>query len=120
MTRLERIERRRKAHVIIRDGARCQFCGDQSRVLHVQTTVYTRVVGDDIHHEQHDITLCDPCRLDEERLKVNDAFLTGLFYQTGLSRRQLYALAVSLRRHFADKIPREGEFQKLTQYLERT
>lgn len=111
---------RRRLEIMARDEFACRFCGDKTEELHIHHTIYLHDKEPWEYDEKHLITLCHACHLEEEKLKSNDAFLIGMFSQTGLSRRQLYALTVVLRRHFINAKHREMKFQDLTEYLEHT
>lgn len=103
-----------------RDEFACRFCGDKTTELHIHHTVYFKGKEPWEYDEQYLITICQPCHVDEEKMKEADPFLIGMLTQSGLSRRQLFALAVSLRRHLFDSKHRECKFQDLTEFLEHT
>lgn len=111
---------RRRLEIMQRDEYACRFCGDKTEELHIHHTVYIRGKEPWEYDEKYLITVCHVCHLEEEKMKEADPFLLGMLSMTGLSRRQLYALSVSLRRHFHNSKHREMKFQDLTEYLENT
>lgn len=111
---------RKRLEVMNRDEFSCRFCGDKTEELHIHHTIYINGREPWDYDGEYLITLCHSCHLEEEKMKSGDAFLIGMFSMTGLSRRQLYALTVSLRRHFHNTKHREMKFQDLTEFLEHT
>jgi hypothetical protein len=111
---------RKRLEIMRRDEFACRFCGDKTEEQHIHHTVYLSGKEPWEYDDQYLLTLCHACHLEEERFKSNDPFLIGMLTMTGLSRRQLYALSVSLRRHFINAKHREMKFQDLTEYLEHT
>jgi hypothetical protein len=66
--------------------------------------------------DEYLITLCETCHEDEEKLKSEDKFLLGNIVMAGISRRQLFSLASSLRTHF-DCSNKHERFLALNEYL---
>lgn len=111
---------KKRLEIMQRDEFACRFCGDKTNELHVHHAIYLPGLQPWEYEDQHLLTLCHVCHLEEEKMKSNDLFLISMLTQTGLSRRQLYALSVSLRRHFINTKHREMKFQDLTEFLEHT
>lgn len=108
---------RARLKVMERDDFQCRFCGDKTEQLHVHHTIYLPNKTPWDYDDQYLVTICHACHMEEEKLKPEDPTLIGLFSMTGLSRRQLYPLAVELRRHLADMKMKNEKFQDLMSCL---
>ena len=105
---------RRRLEIMKRDDFCCRFCGDKEHELHVHHVAYLPNLDPQDYEDQHLLTLCHACHEAEEKLKSEDPFMIGKFLVSGLSRRQLYALATELRRHlWSGGQTRQNKFQDL-------
>lgn len=111
---------RRRLEIMQRDEFACRFCGDKTEELHIHHTLYIAGKEPWEYDEKYLITVCHACHEDEEKMKEVDGLLISMLSQTGLSRRQLFALSVSLRRYLINSKHREMKFQDLTEFLEHT
>jgi hypothetical protein len=111
---------RKRLEVMQRDDFACQFCGDKTEELHIHHVVYLPVGQPWDYDNNYLITVCHVCHEEEEKLKVEDPMLIGMFSMSGLNRRKLYALSVELRRHLSNHKTREIKFQDLMDFLANT
>jgi len=107
---------RKRLEVLSRDDFKCRFCGDQLSELHVHHLIYLPDKKPWEYEDQYLVTLCHVCHLDEEKLKSEDKFLLGNIILAGISRRDLFSLASSLRTYF-DMPDKSDRFLRLNDFL---
>lgn len=108
---------KRRLEIMKRDNFVCQFCGDHETTLNVHHIIYIPGNKPWDYKDEHLITLCEPCHLDEEKLKDEDKFIVAQIVQAGINRRSVFALAVELRRYLSDHTIRHEKFLRLTEWL---
>ncbi len=93
-------------------------------LLHMDCMEYMKGVPD----KHFDLAIVDPeygikinmnmgRKADEENLKDEDKYIVSRFVQSGLGRRQLFALATELGRYLSDIKQRHDKFMDLMQRL---
>jgi hypothetical protein len=108
---------RKRLEIMQRDNFTCQHCGDTETFFNVHHLIYLPNREPWDYEDSFLITLCEVCHTEEEKHRELDTMLLGSFLLTGLSRRDLMAIAIEMRRHLEHIPTRKYKFVDLIDYL---
>lgn len=108
---------KKRLEIFDRDKWACRYCDDTTKTLHLHHLFYLADKPPWDYPDYAFLTLCCDCHKDEENLKSEDSVLLASFSMSNLNRRQLYALALELRRHLSQEGIPNIRFQQLMEYL---
>lgn len=101
---------RKRLEIMQRDDFTCQFCGDKETTLNTHHILYLSSRNPWQYEDDCLITICEKCHEEEEKMKDADPYLLNALGLAGLSRHQLFAIALQLRRYLRNKEDRHPRF----------